>query len=135
MALKFSMDIRNARRDVIKDLIGTSPVLKIRTGAPPAAITGADSGTVLAEMSLPSDWADVSVDAVLSKLGAWQDLIADAGGDAGHFRIYESDGTTQKMQGTVTVAGGGGDMELESTITITAGHRVVLSSFALTEGN
>jgi hypothetical protein len=56
MALQLSVAVRNAMLDAIETAIGTSAVLKIRTGAAPASVATADSGTVLATLTLPSDW-------------------------------------------------------------------------------
>ena len=56
MALQQSVAVRNAGLDAKETAIGTSPVLKIRTGAAPANCAAADSGTVLASCTLPSDW-------------------------------------------------------------------------------
>ena len=56
MALQLSVAVRNALLDAIESTIGTSAVLKIRTGAPPASCATADAGTVLASLTLPSDW-------------------------------------------------------------------------------
>ncbi len=56
MALQLSAAVRNAMLDAIETTIGTSAVMKIRTGAPPASVATADSGTVLATLTLPSDW-------------------------------------------------------------------------------
>ena len=53
MAVKFSVAVRNARLDALETAIGTSAVLKIRSGSAPTNITDADSGTVLATLSLP----------------------------------------------------------------------------------
>jgi len=119
--------------DAIETAVGASAVLKIRTGAPPG-IGNADSGTVLATLSLPSDWMAAASGGSKAKSGTWQDASADASGTAAHFRIYASDGTTQHMEGTVTVTGGGGDMTLDS-VSITAGQSITITSFTLTAGN
>ena len=111
MALQFSTAVRNARLDAIETAIGVSAVLKIRTGAAPATCATADSGTVLATITCPSDWAAAASNASKTFLGTWQDLSADASGTAGYWRLYASDGTTCHAQGTVTATGGGGDME------------------------
>ena len=52
MAFQLSMLARNNILDGLETFIGTSAVLKIRTGAPPATCDTADSGTVLATLSL-----------------------------------------------------------------------------------
>ena len=134
MALKLSMAVKNARLDSIESTIGTAPVLKIRSGAAPAAITDADSGDVLASLTLPSDWLAAASNGTKAISGTWQDTSADAAGTAGHFRIYASDGTTQHIQGTVTATGAGGDMTLDNT-SIAAGQSITITSFTITDGN
>jgi hypothetical protein len=118
----------------MEDTVGTSAVLKIRTGAPPASCATADSGTVLATLSLPSDWMAAASGGTKAKSGTWEDTGADDTGTAGHFRLYASDGTTCHGQGTVTGTGGGGDMELDN-INIASGQAVSITSFTLTAGN
>ena len=108
MALQLSTSVRNARLDAIETTVGVSAILKIRSGAPPADCGTADSGTVLATMTLPSDWLAAASSGSKAKSGTWQDTSADAAGTAGHFRIYDSGGTTCHLQGTVTATGGGG---------------------------
>lgn len=134
MAIQLSASVRNARLDAIETAIGVSAVLKIRTGAAPANVATADSGTVLATMTLPSDWMAAAASGSKAKSGTWQDTTADATGTAAHFRIYASDGTTAHLQGTVTATSGGGDMELDNT-SIAAGQSVTISTFTLTDGN
>lgn len=134
MAIKMSVAVRNARLNAIETAIGTSAVLKIRTGAPPTNITDADSGTVLATLSLDSDWMAAADAGSKAKSGTWADTSADNAGTAGHFRLYASDGTTQHMQGTVTATSGGGDMELDNVV-IAAGQNITITTFTLTDGN
>ena len=134
MAIKMSETVRNARLNAIETAIGVSAVLKIRSGAPPTNIADADSGTVLATLSLPSDWMAAASGGSVALAGTWQDLTADAAGTAGHFRLYASNGTTQHMQGTITATGGGGDMELDN-VSIAAGQSVTITAFTLTDGN
>ena len=134
MALQFSTALRNARADRIESYVGTSAIMKIRTGPVPANCAAADSGTVLATLNLPADWMnDASAGAVTLK-GAWSDASNDATGTAAHFRVYRSDGTTCELQGTVTATGGGGDMTLSSTSLVSGGSTTV-TSFTITEGN
>lgn len=134
MAIQMSTTLRNARLDTIESHIGVSAVLKIRTGAAPANVGTADSGTVLATMTLPSDWMAAASGGTKALSGTWQDTSADATGTAAHFRIYASDGTTAHMQGTVTATGGGGDLTLDNT-SIASGQSVSITSFVLTEAN
>lgn len=134
MALQYSTAVRNAELDALETAIGTAAVLKIRTGAAPANVATADSGTVLATMTLPSDWLAAASSGSKAKSGTWQDTLADATGTAAHFRIYASDGTTAHIQGTVTATGGGGDLTLDNT-SIASGQSVTISSFSITAAN
>ncbi len=131
MAIQFSTSVRNALLDSIETTISTSAVLKIRTGAQPATCATADSGTVLATMSLPSDYMAAASSGSKAKSGTWEDLTADAAGTAGHWRLYASDGTTCHAQGSCTATGGGGDMELDNT-SIASSQKVTVTAFTLT---
>lgn len=133
MAFQFSTSARNAALDAVETAVGTSAVLKIRSGSAPATVATADSGTVLATLSLPSDWLAAASSGSKSKSGTWEDPSADATGTAAHFRIYASDGTTAHIQGTVTATGGGGDMQLDN-VSIASGQAVTITSFTLTAG-
>ena len=131
MAFQLSMLARNNILDGLETFIGTSAVLKIKTGAPPATCDAADSGTVLATLSLPSDWMAVAANGTKAKSGTWEDASADDTGTAAHWRIYASDGTTCHMQGTITATDGGGDMTLITT-SITSGQPITITGFTLT---
>ena len=134
MAIQLSVAVRNARLDSIETTISTAPILRIRSGAPPADTATADSGTVLATLTLPSDWMAAASGGSKAKSGTWQDTSADATGTAGHFRIYDSGDTTCHLQGTVTGTGGGGDMEVDNT-SFASGQSFTISTFTLTDGN
>jgi len=134
MAIQLSTAVRNARLDAIESTIGTSAILRIRTGAVPANVAAADSGTVLATCNLPSDWMAAASGGSKALSGTWQDTSADAAGTAGHFRLYASDGTTCHMQGTITATSGGGDMTVDNT-SFAAGQAFTVTGFTLTDGN
>lgn len=132
MAVQLSTTVRNARLDAIESTIGTAAVLRIRTGAQPADCATADSGTVLVEMTLPSDWMAAASSGSKALAGTWQDTSANADGTAAHFRIYESTGTTCHLQGSV--GQGTGDLQLDNT-SITTGQQVTITAFTLTDAN
>lgn len=134
MAIQLSAAVRNARLDAIETAIGATAVLKIRTGAAPANVATADSGTILATLTLPSDYMAAASGGSKAKTGTWEDTSADATGTAAHFRLYASDGTTAHMQGTVTATGGGGDMEVDNT-SFASGQPFTVTTFTLTDGN
>lgn len=134
MSLQFSVAVRNARLDAIEATIGTAARVKMRTGPAPATCATADSGTVLADVTCPSDWLAAASGGSKALLGAWEDLLADAAGTVGHFRVYDSTGTTCGIQGTVTVTGGGGDMTVANT-SFAVGQPFSITSFTITDGN
>lgn len=134
MALQYSMTVRNAQLDALETAVGTSAILKIRSGSAPVTCATADSGTVLATFSLPSDWMAAASSGSKAKSGTWEDTSADATGTAGHWRLYASDGTTCHAQGTITATGGGGDMTLDNT-SIASGQTVAVTGFTISAGN
>lgn len=134
MAVQLSTAVRNARLDAIETAIGTAPVLRIRTGAQPANCAAARTGTVLATLTLPSDWMAAASSGSKALSGTWQDLTADASGTAAHFEIMDSGVSTCHMQGSVTATGGGGDLTLTNT-TVATNDPITISSFTLTDGN
>jgi hypothetical protein len=134
MSVQYSDGVRNAKLDAIETTISTSPIMRIRTGTPPADCATADSGTVLATLTLPSDWMAAASGGSKAKSGTWQDASADAAGTAGHFRIYDSGDTTCHMQGTVSATGGGGDMEVDNAV-FAAGQQFTVSTFSITDNN
>jgi hypothetical protein len=131
MAFQFSVAARNAALDAVETAVGVGPMLTIRTGSAPENCAAADSGTVLAEMTLPSDWMASASGGSKGLSGLWQDLLANAAGIAAHFRIKQ--GVTCHIQGTVTATGGGGDMTLDNT-SIASGQQVTITAFTLTAG-
>lgn len=134
MTLQLSTTVRNAELDAIETAIGTAPVLRIRTGAPPANCAAARSGTILASPTLPSDWLAAASAGSKAKSGTWEDTAADNAGTAGHFEIMDSSLTTCHAQGTVTATGGGGDMTVDNAV-FAAGQDFIVTGFTLTAGN
>lgn len=134
MALQYSVAVRNAQLDAFETTTGASAILRILSGTVPANCATAQSGTLLASLSLPSDWMSAASAGSKALLGTWNDTSADATGTAGYFRILDSTGTTCHAQGTITATGGGGDMTLDNT-SIASGQTVTVTSFTLTAGN
>lgn len=127
---QFSVAVRNAMLDAIETVIGTGAVLKIRSGAAPATCATADSGTVLATITLASDWASAAAAGAKALSGLpVSDPVADATGTAGHYRLYASDGTTCGNQGTVGVATS--DLIVDS-VSFTAGQTFNITAWTWT---
>jgi len=136
MAIQLSVTARNARLDAIESSVGTAPILRIYdlTAGAPANCAATITATLLAEMTLPSDWMAAASNGAKALAGSWADSSANAAGTADFFRVFESTGTTCHIQGTVTATGAGGDMTLDNT-SIASGQAVSITSFTLTDGN
>ncbi len=130
MTLQLSDQVRNSRLDAIETAIGTAPTLEIRTGSQPANCAAADSGSVLATLTLPSDWMAAASGGSKAMSGVWTDASADASGTAGHFRIKA--GATTHAQGSCGTSAA--DMILDS-VSFTAGQSFTINSFVLNDPN
>jgi hypothetical protein len=133
MALQLSVGVSYAQLDALEATVGATAKLQLRTGAAPADCATAASGTLLAELTLPSDWMAAASGGVKSLAGTWTGA-AVATGTVEHFRLVDNAGTTCHAQGTVTAGGGGGDMTIAST-SITNGQTVNVNVFDITRGN
>ncbi len=127
MVLQFSTSARNAALDAIETHVGTAPTLEVRTGAPPATPATADSGTLLATLTLPSDWMAAASGGTKALAGTWQ-VNAGASGAPGHFRIKQAGSPF-----TVHVQGTAGPQTSLTTSSATAANSNVLN-FASTTG-
>ena len=134
MALQYSTAVRNAKLDAIETTIGATAILRIYSGAKPATPATAASGTLLAEMTLPTDWMAAASSGSKSKSGTWTVASAGASGTAGYFRILDSTGTTTGIQGECTDTAGAGPLKLSSTAVV-SGEPVTIATFTLTDNN
>lgn len=133
MTIQRSVAVNNARLDAIETTVGTAPKLRIYSGAPPANCAAARTGTLLCEITLPSDWMAAASSASKAKAGSWTGTGA-AAGTAGHYAIMDSAGSTCHEQGTVTATGGGGDATIDNT-SIAIGQTVTVNTFQWNAGN
>ena len=134
MTIQYSVAVRNAKLDAIETAIGVSAIMKLRSGAVPASCVAADTGTVIATISLPADWMAAAAAGSKAKSGTWEDTAADAAGTIAHFRVYASDGVTCHIQGTVTATGGGGDMTVDN-VNAAANQDIIINTFTINAGN
>lgn len=134
MATRIPTNVRNAMVNAAVDLIDAGPAagtVQIRTGAQPASAGSAATGTLLGTLTL-SDPAFVdAVNGTATASAVTGDSSADASGTAGWFRVLDSTGATV-MDGSITGAGGGGDMILDSTA-IVAGGTISVTSWTVTQ--
>lgn len=132
MTIQLGTTLRNNMVGQYETTIGTAPKLQIRTGAAPANCAAADSGTLLCELTLPTDWMTAAASGSISLNGTWTGTGA-AAGTAAHYRLKDSAGTTCHEQGTVTATGGGGDLTLDNT-SIAVSQTVNVTSWTRTQG-
>lgn len=117
MAIQYSDPVRNSRADTVEATIGPTARLRILTGAPPANCAAAQTGTLIVEITLPSDWMNAASGGVKTRLGTWQGTASGAGTlTPGYYRILDNAGSACGEQGT-------------------AGQSVVISTNALTAVN
>lgn len=138
MAIQYSTAVRNAKLDAVETIVGTAPIMRLYNGTKPATPATALSGnTLLAEGSLPSDWAGAASAGSKAKSGTWT-LTGQSGAGAGTAatfgRIYRSDGTTCDVQFTVTATGGGGDMTLDNN-NIANAQVLTVNTFTISDNN
>jgi hypothetical protein len=106
--------------------------IEVRTGAQPASVGTAASGTLLATLTLsdPAFGNATSANpAVATADTVTSDTNVDATGTAGWFRAYDSAGTAI-IDGSVTATGGGGDMTFD-TVSFVAGGTAALTSWTV----
>lgn len=131
MALQLSVTARNNRLDTFETTVGTDAKLYLRTGAQPSDCSQVDAGSLLATMSLPTDWMQGASGGQKQLNGTWS-TTGSAPGDIGHFRIKDSTGTTCHMQGSVGI--GTGDLQVLNT-NVAVGQTVTITMFTLSDGN
>jgi hypothetical protein len=135
--LQYGTTARNARLDSLETTISTSPKLRMYSGAMPANCAAAATGTMLCEITLPSDWLAAASGGTKAKSGTWSgtgDAGAGGGTNAGYFRIWDTAVATTHIQGDITATGGGGAMTLNN-ISIASGQAVEVTTFTLTASN
>lgn len=133
--MQYAASIRDAQNEAIETDVGTSPILRVYNGTAPANVAAALSGnTLLAQGTLPSDWMAASSGGVKAKAGTWT-LTGQSGAGAGtagtFFRLFDSAGTTAKIQGTFGV----GQEMVPDNNSIANAQTVTVATFAITRGN
>ena len=125
----------NSMTDLVT-AIGSTGTLMILTGAQPASVATADSGTVL--VVLPLSATAGSVTAGVLTFNAITSAAATATGTAAHFLICTSSNTancvaasstTRVVQGAV--AASGSDLNFAGGVSFTSGETISISSFSI----
>lgn len=129
MTVRMADAVKNAMLDAYETNIGTAPILRIYSGSVNASFGSAPAGTLLATITLPTDWMAAAASGSKSKSGTWQDATADATGTAGCYTLSTSGGTIIE-DGTVTATGGGGDIQVDQT-SVVSGQPVTITGWTL----
>jgi hypothetical protein len=99
--MQYHSTIYLPKLDLVETVIGVSPLLRIFSGSMPANCAAADSGTLLAPLTLPSDWMNAASGTTKTLLGSWTGTASGgAGATPTHFRIWNSGATVCGAQGT-----------------------------------
>lgn len=101
--MQLGVAARNAGLDAWETATGTAPKLRFISGAMPADCAAAQTGTLLAELTLPADWMAAAANGVKTLLGSWS-AAATAAGLSGYFRILNSGATVCHWQGLTSQA-------------------------------
>jgi hypothetical protein len=132
MTIQYSVAVNNARLDSIETTVGTAPKLRIFKGTKPANCAAADAGTLLCQITLPSDWMNAASAASKTLLGTWQGTASAGAADTPtHYRITDSAGTTVHEQGDCGI--GSGDLQVNGTIS--NGQTVQVTAYTKNAGN
>lgn len=122
MAVTYTTAVKTARMTAVNTAIGTAGVLEIGTSA---------MASILATIPLANPAGTVS-NGVLTLTMPRSDASADNTGVPAVARIRTASGGTDIITGlTVTLIGGGGDVQLDS-LSITAGQNVTVNSATIT---
>lgn len=103
MTIQNSVAVRNASLDSLETTIGVSAKVRILSGSLPANCAAAQTGTLLAEFSLASNWMnDASAGSkAFANLPLSTTAVGGAPTDATYYRIVDTAGTTCGEQGTI----------------------------------
>jgi hypothetical protein len=130
--MKIGTVVRNAMVDSAVDLIDAGAgagTIEIRTGAPPTNVADADSGTLLATLTMTDPAFGSSATGTATANSITSDTNVDASGTAGHFRIKDSNAVSL-FQGTCGTSGA--DLNF-NTVTFVAGGTCAISSLTMTQ--
>lgn len=129
MATQYSLAARTSQMSQLNTTIGINAQIMIYSGAAPANVGTAASGTLLAQFAGNATAFGSAASAVLTA-SAVAGVNAVAAGTAGYYRINTS-AAVAVTQGTITGTSGGGDMILTNT-NIANGQACTFTSLTIT---
>ena len=134
---KIGVAVQNVAVDAVVDRIDTGTGagrMEIRTGGPPASITGSSTGTLLGTLTFSNPAFGNGSSGTATANAITSDTNADASGDAGYFRVYRGGAadTAPEWQGTAGNSGDTPDMVFSPTKSVVAGGTIAVNSFTVT---
>lgn len=130
--MKITTAVRTAMCQALVDLIdvgASASTIQIRTGSQPSSPNSAATGSLLATITL-DDPAFATASGGSADANPIDPVAGTGDGTAGYFRVLDGNGATIE-DGSVSVTGGGGDMQLNTT-TISTGVDVLVTSWTIT---
>lgn len=132
-AYRLSTDTRNKACDAIVDDIDAGAgagTIAIRTGAQPTNVGDADTGTLLGTLTFSDPAFGGSATGTATASAITSDTSADASGEAGHFRIKDSDGNIHS-DGTAGEAGDSPQLVFDNE-DVVLGGTIAISALTVT---
>ena len=130
---KIGVAARNAACDAVVDLIDAGSgagYIQVRTGSPPTNPGDSNSGTLLGTLPFSDPAFGSASTGVATASAITNDSSADASGDAGHFRAFDSNNVCH-LQGTAGESADTPDMVFDEK-SIVAGGVIACTSFTVT---
>lgn len=125
--MKMGVALRNARANQLWGAPGTNPHFHAYTGTEPASCADAATGTEMYNFSLYTTWLNYASGGATGLSGSVTGH-AIAAGDLGYWRLTNSAGTICHLQGSFTLVGGGGDIEVDD-LTRAVGQNLVFDQW------
>jgi hypothetical protein len=129
MSVGYSTNNANAYLDASYDIYNAKN-LRLYTGAKPADADTAPTGTLIANIVLPNPaFQAAATRAKVKSASAWT-VAAAASGTMGYYELVDTV-TSKREYGTITIAGGGGDM-ITDNVSVNSGQVVTVTTFTKT---
>lgn len=127
--MRTSAAFSNAALDAACALLN-SGTIECRTGTPPASVSDAATGTLLGTLTFGATAFAAASARSAAANSITQDSAADADGTIGYCR-FKSSGGTAHLDMSVSITGGGGEVQFNS-LTATTGLPIAFSSCTVT---
>lgn len=101
--MQWGTTLRNAWLDLIETTVGTSMKIRFLTGAMPANCAAAETGTLICEMTCPSNYFNAASGGAMEKTGTWSGTSV-ATGLIGYARFLNNAGSVVHGQATTSQA-------------------------------